>query len=157
MSVTVRPPPVANGLGPTALAARLRSDTRHAHAAVEGALDLDLRLVDRNAYGHMLMALRGFYRPLEAALEALPGWDELAPPVDLPARRRAHLLDEDLGRLGLPATMLDGAMTTPLPALESLARGLGCLYVLEGSALGGRIVARRACAALGARPPGGVL
>ena len=37
--------------------------------------------------------------------------------------------------------------------LASLASGLGCLYVLEGSTLGGRIIARRARAALGDELP----
>ena len=90
--------------------------------------------------------LRGFYRPLEGALAALPGWERLSPAVDLRAHCRAALIDDDLEVLGLvvPVQALDRQ-----PTLDSLAQGLGCLYVLEGSALGGRVVARQARAALG--------
>lgn len=143
-------------LGPTAaptLSAQLRDGTRKEHVAVEAAFALDSKLGSCEAYGGLLLALRGFYRPVESALGAVQGWKELTPSIDIAARRRADLLDEDLDslRIEIPA----GRAGTPAPglALGSLAGGLGCLYVLEGSALGGRVVARRARAALGERLP----
>ena len=142
---------------PLRLSAQLRERTRQAHRKVERSFALDLRLVDREAYGALLTTLRSFYAPAEDALCALTGWDRLTPAIDIESRRRAALLDEDLGRLGVVAAAaeLGGA---PAPArepreLDRLAGGLGCLYVLEGSALGGRIVARRARAALGEQLP----
>jgi heme oxygenase len=138
-----RVPPVRPGLS-----SQLREATRAAHVAVEAAFALDARLAaGRDAYGGLLLDLRGFYGPVEAALVAAPGWARLAPRLDVRSRCRVGLIDEDLRRLGLAGAPC--ARMAGVPALGSLARGLGCLYVLEGSALGGRIVARRAREALG--------
>ena len=147
---------------PHLLSTQLRERTRPAHRRVERSFALDLRLVDQNTYGALLLTLRGFYAPAEEALCALTGWDRLTPAIDIDSRRRAALLDEDLGRLEVAAaaTEIAGAPATTREAPErelrepdGLAGGLGCLYVLEGSALGGRIVARRARVALGAQLP----
>lgn len=144
---------------PARLSTQLRERTRVEHSNVERSFALDRRLVDRETYGALLTTLRSFYAPVEDALCALTGWDRLTPAIDIGSRRRASLLDEDLGRLGVVATAADlGGTPAPaheLPELDrlALAGGLGCLYVLEGSALGGRIVARRARAALGGQLP----
>ena len=140
-------PPIGSRSG---LAVVLRAQTAAAHAAAEDAFALDTRLASRGSYGALLALLSGFYRPLEAALAALPGWDRLTPAVDLPARSRAALIDDDLQALGLTIPV---QALRHQPVLDSLAQGLGCLYVLEGSALGGRIVARQASAALGTDLP----
>lgn len=133
------------------LSAQLRERTAAAHVAAEAAFALDVRLASREAYTELLVALRGFYRPVEAALVSVDGWEGLTPSVDVAARCRAARLDEDLARLGWDERKPARAMTPP--ALGSLARALGCLYVLEGSALGGRIIARQARRALGEDVP----
>lgn len=129
------------------LSLHLSESTREEHVAVEAAFALDTRLAGRDAYAGLLAGLRGFYAPVEAALAAVAGWSSLTPPIDVGSRRRLALLDADSKRLGIGVPR-DGAVAAP-PALKSLAHGLGCLYVVEGSALGGRIVARRARATLG--------
>lgn len=134
------------------LSVMLRDQTRAAHLTAESALDLDRWLVDRRSYGALLLALRSFYAPTEHALAALAGWDGLRPVIDIGSRRRVALLDDDLRRLGV--TVPGGAVFSTEPrVLQGLSSGLGCLYVLEGSALGGRVIARRAQAALGAGLP----
>jgi len=133
------------------LSTQLREGTRDAHVATEAAFALESRLSGRGAYGGLLADLRGFYGPIEAALTSVRGWAQLTPPLDVPSRCRSALLDEDLRGLGIAAPL--DRVAAPLPALPSLAHGLGCLYVIEGSALGGRIVARRARAALGSALP----
>ncbi len=135
------------------LSAQLREQTRAAHVAAELAFALDERLTGRGTYAALLLALRGFYRPLETALVDVPGWDRLSPVVDVRARCRAARLDEDLGRLGWDGGRSARVMTPP--AFASLAQALGCLYVLEGSALGGQIVARQARRTLGDDVPVG--
>ena len=134
--------------------ASLRLQTAEQHLAVEAAFALPAQLADRASYAALLGLLRGFYAPLETALGALTGWDRLTPPIDLAARQRARLIDDDLRALGLGAPPTQPTrQPVHWPELDSLAQGLGCLYVLEGSALGGRIVARQARAALGADLP----
>jgi heme oxygenase len=134
------------------LMTQLRAGTRDLHEAAESTLDLDECLADRFAYGHMLADLRGFYASAEESLSALSGWSTLEPAVDIQLRCRVPLLDADLKQLGVPvptgrSEALEGLLS------GSLTAGIGCLYVLEGSTLGGKLVARRAQAQLGADLP----
>lgn len=150
------------------LSVLLRHDTRTVHVSTEAAFAVDEWLADRVAYAALLTLLQGFHRAAESALGGLVGWDELTPGIDLASRRRAFRIDQDLAALGRPAAdpgagPESGAAanaaatvtraTRPAPAepmlLASLAEGLGCLYVVEGSSLGGRVIAERARAALG--------
>ena len=132
----------------------LRTRTRAAHDATERAFDLQTHLAGRGAYRSLLLRLRGVHAPLEDALGAVPGWSAAFPTLDLGSRRRVPLLDDDLAGLGADGTDAGpGRLAAPVPELGSPAQALGCLYVLEGSALGGRLVARHARAALGADLP----
>ena len=140
------PPPVE---ATASLAQRLRTATRVAHLEAERALDLDARLVDRHAYAALLATLHPFHAGVEARLGRVAGWAELDPAVDLAARKRASLLVRDLDALG-PRT--PSARGGRLPEPESLSAALGCLYVLEGSLLGGGVIARRARDRLGDVP-----
>jgi heme oxygenase len=137
---------------PLTLSAQLRTSSRSAHIAVEEAFDLDVRLADLRTYAHLLGVLRDVYGAAEDALGMLDGWESLTPSIDPRSRRRAALLDRDLDELGVRA-----GDRAPWPVstgeLGSLAAGLGCLYVLEGSTLGGRIVAQRARRVLGRQVP----
>lgn len=135
------------------LSVQLRNETHLAHVSVEKAFDLEGRLSSLATYADLLRALRGFYGPMEDSLVRLQGWQRLAPAVDISSRTRAVLIDEDLDALPdgyLPRTRKG----QPLPHEPvSLASGLGALYVLEGSVLGGRVVAARARSALGPEVP----
>jgi heme oxygenase len=94
---------------------------------------------DLNGYAVLLQNLLGFHRPLEAALFAAAG--RLAPDLDdLPARRKAHLIEADLGALNWP--LPSGGEVEP-PATRSRPALLGHLYVTEGATLGGRDLGRR--------------
>ncbi len=135
------------------LAERLRVESASAHRAVERRVDLDARLGSVEAYTELLAALHPFYRALETALRRTSGWDTLDPPIDLDARRRSHLLAADLRALGR-ARPLDVGF--PCPPLAGLAGALGALYVLEGSTLGGALVARRAARTLDLTPGRGL-
>ncbi len=130
-----------------ALSAQLREQTRAAHVAAEESFALEARLASREAYADLLVALRGFYAPVEAALVAAEGWERLTPLLGVDNRCRAAWIDEDLAHLGRDVQGSPSELTPPV--LGSLAQALGCLYVLEGSALGGRVIARLARRALG--------
>jgi heme oxygenase len=138
----VRAPPAPRA-GP-GLAAVLRERTRDAHEAVEAAFALDARLADRASYARLLLILRGVHLPAERMLARTEGWADLRPRIDPASRARAAALDDDLRLLGVAAGDVPAD-----PAGVSLAHGLGCLYVLEGSALGGQIIARVARRRLG--------
>lgn len=116
--------------------ARLRAATRASHDAVDAAFG-DYDLSDRDAYRRFL---RAHARALPAAEGALGG---LAFARTLPPR--TTLLARDLAELG-------EAMPPALPfALHGDAALWGALYVVEGSRLGGVMLARSAGADLPSR------
>ncbi|MCA1769039.1 MAG: biliverdin-producing heme oxygenase [Halomonas sp.] len=67
-----------------------------------------------------------------------------------PFSSRIEALESDLARLGLPSPAAPGRGPEP-PA--TLAELVGLLYVLEGSRLGARIIAKRVRASLGDGTP----
>lgn len=98
------------------------------------ALFSDLRLSDRADYGRFLLAQAGAFLPCEAALDEA-GAAKVLP--DWPSRRRSDALRADLAALGLEAPEQGGG-----PGFAGPAAILGGIYVLEGSRLGGAMLAR---------------
>jgi heme oxygenase len=122
----------------TAFFARLRDETAMEHGCLEQQLDLMSDSLTASRYRDVLQAFYGYVGPYESQLAAN------APPAFADAiatRRRAHLLHADLLALGLDHATID---TLPradaLPAVQSLPALLGCMYVMEGSTLGGRVI-----------------
>lgn len=110
----------------------LRTATASAHERVDrafGAFDLS----DRDDYRAFLIAQAG---PLLSAEAAIDAFDPHSLLPDWPERRRAALLRADLADFDVPAPQLE-----PL-AVQSNAAALGVIYVLEGSRLGGALLAR---------------
>jgi len=128
---------------PAALLARLKSETAHLHRRIEQVVPLLRPGFDKLAYRTYLGRLLGFQRPFEERLSASSA-GLLAFGLDFAPRRRAGLLVNDLVSLGQSQAEVD---TLPdcaaLPAAASLAEVFGCLYVLEGSTLGGQVLLRR--------------
>ena len=82
----------------------------------------------------------GFYKPLENRLARFD-WDSLR--LDYSKRRKAGLLVDDLLRLGLATSEIDALPSCVLlPEPETEAGAIGCLYVLEGATLGGKLISR---------------
>lgn len=110
----------------------LRTATASAHDRVDqafGAFDLS----DRDDYRAFLIAQAG---PLLSAEAAIDAFDPVALLPDWPERRRAPLICADLADFNAP---------TPQPEpfqVRSDAAALGVIYVLEGSRLGGALLAR---------------
>lgn len=119
---------------------RLRRATEDAHLRLH-ALDPFARLaaggIGRAEYAALLRRLLGFQLAVEARLAAAPS---LAPyGLDIAGRRRSAVIRADLAALGEPEEAPEPAA---LPAFGSAAAALGCLYVVEGATLGGRMLAR---------------
>jgi heme oxygenase len=120
--------------------ARLRFETKPFHDRIERDLDLMRADITRRDYFHLLSRLHGYYAPWEAiALPTLqsrmPGFYEV--------RLKTPKLVRDLKEGGLNEEQI-GALPRceNLPALDSVTRVLGSLYVLEGATLGGQFIAR---------------
>lgn len=117
---------------------RLRATTADSHAALDAtvaAFDIERT----TGYAAFLAASAAALAPLELGLERggveawLPDW---------PRRARREVLARDLAALGLATPLSPRPVHVPSPAF-----GAGLLYVLEGSRLGARFLARRARAA----------
>ncbi|MBU8536552.1 biliverdin-producing heme oxygenase [Falsiroseomonas tokyonensis] len=92
--------------------------------------------IAQGEYVLLLRRLLGFHLGVEAVLRAAPS---LAPyGIAVEERRRSPLLMADLVALGAPPL----AAVAALPPAESAAWAMGCLYVTEGSTLGGQQLAR---------------
>jgi heme oxygenase len=116
----------------TSLHSLLRAETAAAHARLHqhsGFAAAAAGRIDRPGYQRLLLRLYGFYLALEAAAGIEP--------------LRSGWLASDLAVLSTPQVRFAATgCCTMLPALDSPAALLGAMYVVEGSALGGRGLAR---------------
>ncbi len=117
---------------PPALAV-LRAATARHHDALEALMQLEAGCAP-DRYLRIVQGFEAFVRAWEPVLRRALG----------PARqarwaggRGLALLQADLRALGAAPL----AWAAPLPRLDTPARALGSLYVLEGSALGGQVLA----------------
>jgi heme oxygenase len=97
--------------------------------------------LDRPGYVRLLERLLGFHAPIEATIASALADENFG--LDLSRCRRSHLLVQDLRVLGAGDSC--SPPSRPMvdrPALTSAAEAMGWLYVVEGSALGGRLLAR---------------
>lgn len=117
----------------------LRQATAGHHQAIESVTRLD---GDWDLF-HYQRVLWGFDHYLRAwephVLAALPTHLR----EGFAARSRRGFLRADLAALGGPPVDAPSAPAPTLPELPSTAAAMGSLYVLEGSALGGQLIARR--------------
>lgn len=116
----------------------LRQETRAAHDSVETAF-ARFDLSRREDYGRFLVAQARAFLPAEAAVA--------------PEHLRGDALRADLAELGLPCPP-----PIELTEMATPAHRLGAWYVLEGSRLGGAVLARQVgpgfpCAFLTAQGP----
>ena len=110
----------------------------HGHAGFAAVQDGSIL---PSQYRQLLMRLYGFHVAFETATGAAP--------------ERSGWLAEDLARMGADGGMVDAApRCADMPALDTPARLLGALYVVEGSTLGGRIMAPRLDGILGRQAAG---
>jgi len=137
---------------PSTVLTRLRAETRSHHDAIEAALDLTSETITRDAYQRTLEKFHGFYLPLEVGLLNIGGWVERG--LDLTHRQKTHLLETDLHALGVnDCDTL--AVCADLPPHGTVSAAFGCLYVLEGSTLGGQVITQLLRKKLGVTPETG--
>lgn len=131
---------------------RLREETWDEHERTERAVErrfFGSGEVGRAEYAELLAAFLGLYRPLEQQLA--PAARRHLPSFPFPRRR--NRLERDLRTLGLSDRAIQAVPTLGqdrLPALRDRPAVLGCLYVVEGSQLGHRVLWKRLRPALDA-------
>ncbi|WP_432513120.1 biliverdin-producing heme oxygenase [Kineococcus sp. SYSU DK001] len=132
-----------DGEGPLA---RLRAATARAHHDLDTSLAVLDRPWDAGGHRRWLELTWGLLAPLERSLAA---WARTDPGVlDVASRARADLALADLRALGVPEGDLAALPECPgTPAVPDRAAAVGVCYVLDGSTLGGRLIARAVVAA----------
>jgi heme oxygenase (biliverdin-IX-beta and delta-forming) len=128
----------------------LKERTEPSHQALEQRMvALIHQIKSGNDYAKFLELMYGYYAALE---ERIAGFIDNKPPLDFKKRRKADRLLNDIREFAVPDTMV---LCDALPAVQSYAGALGAMYVLEGSVLGGKIIARMIKAQLQAQPSPG--
>lgn len=116
---------------------RLRLETRSDHEALDQAVDLIGRPPDFAQYRSLLTRLYGLHSRIEPVLALV------LPPSLIAHRSRLDALRHDLVGCGIaPDTFHTIAPIDRLPVIANRAAALGVFYVMEGSTLGGQIIAR---------------
>ncbi|WP_141731044.1 biliverdin-producing heme oxygenase [Oligoflexus tunisiensis] len=127
---------------------RLRLETHAQHEALDHhplMVQLMSPTLSRTLYQHILGKFLGFYQPLEPLLARYTLWPSLG--IDLTERRKTPWLLADLSHLQVP---LAARPCAPQPDwIHDDAAALGTFYVMEGSTLGGQVIARHVARCLG--------
>ncbi len=126
----------------------LRKETWLYHERLERKLDLLNPAFSASDYSRLLIALMGYYRPVESCLNHFSELQQWIP--DLGLRGKTHWLANDLSVLGIAEEVIAQIpLCQNLPQISNVPSALGTLYVLEGATLGGRIVAEHMYQLLG--------
>jgi heme oxygenase (biliverdin-IX-beta and delta-forming) len=119
-------------------AVMLKKATAARHIDVEKTINPCIRHIRSiDDYASLLKIFYGFYFPLQNIISRFVTAADLA---DINERKLALLVLEDLRSLGQPVTNIPTCHD--LPTISNKAQAFGCLYVMEGSTLGGRIISK---------------
>jgi len=116
----------------------VKESTQPLHREVEELLLPKLTAISSRAeYAAILKMFYGYFFPLEQRIQRLITANELP---DIAERRKAAFILRDLESINVSTG--DMALCTGLPFMENEAQAFGALYVLEGSTLGGKMIAK---------------
>lgn len=125
----------------TPLLEALKSETSELHNEIEKHVRFMREGLTVEAYRSELARYLGFYRAVEARL--LKSAHFAPPSLTLPARMKVNWICSDLLALGETAESLKRLPECRhMVEIESVGDLIGVLYVLEGSTLGGQMIAR---------------
>ena len=128
--------------------ARIKESTQVFHTALEHDLDVFHTITTLESYTKLLQKFLGFYLPIEPSL--LDVQNRYIVSLDVQQRSKSPLLLRDLCDLGVPPlTVHTLPLCQTLPAVTTPAQMWGCLYVLEGSTLGGTLISKHITQQLG--------
>lgn len=123
---------------------KIRQATAEDHKRLEEQLFPFLQNIQsKQQYAQLLNAFYGYIFPVQEKIV-----EHIDPSVvpDINERRNASYISNDLQTLQLP---LNTEICTNLPEIKDHASAIGALYVLEGSTLGGKIIAKTISGKLG--------
>ena len=115
----------------------VKKNTAALHAEVEAILVPKLNTIRTiEDYSAILRTFYGYFHPLENCIQQY-----ITPSVlpDISSRRTSHLIIKDLAVLN---DHKEPVICSSLPAINNLNNAFGAMYVLEGSTLGGKVIAK---------------
>jgi len=116
----------------------LKEETIEVHTKAEKLLTPKLSSIKTyDDYAAVLKMFYGYFHPLEKIIRKHINIDVLR---DVDERRNSLFILHDLKSINYSTENL--AVCDDLPEIKSVADAFGCLYVLEGSTLGGRMISR---------------
>ncbi|HXH29342.1 MAG TPA: biliverdin-producing heme oxygenase [Bacteriovoracaceae bacterium] len=122
------------------LSLRLREETRNEHSQLESKIDLRTFARDEARFVALLKAFYGYYLVIEKDLMRFQQ-DFTDAGCVISDRLKSELIRRDLETFGVgPAEMSKIALCESTPPMEKFSDAMGCLYVLEGSTLGGQVI-----------------
>ena len=126
----------------TTLRDALKESTRAQHDSIESAMKVSEWSKTKDGYRQVIERFYGFHLSMEAAIWAHEEeLREIFP--DLANRTRLPLIEKDLRALGdSEEKIAELPVCEDLPDLSTPARAAGALYVLEGSTMGGMMMAK---------------
>ncbi len=131
----------------------LRNRTEPFHNSIE-QLPISSSLLSKEVtlrnYRDYIIMLYPFVKEVEASI--YPQVQHVV--ADLEGRKKAALLFSDLQSLGIQPQEIDTFDDAFVKQNQTVAAALGCMYVLEGSTLGGQLISRHLEKALGERVTG---
>ena len=123
---------------------KVRAATAENHKSLEEQLFPFINSIKtKEQYAQLLNAFYGYIFPVQEKITAFID-KEIVP--DINERRNASFIADDLSSLQLP---LANELSADLPLIDDHASAMGALYVLEGSTLGGKIIAKTIAEKLG--------
>ena len=129
---------------PASVLAALKRETRAAHEAIERVVDVPASFSCQHRYRELLGRFYGFHAAWEEQAEAA-----IADPAFCRPRRKLPLLVRDLVALGLGDRVGSLPICPSVAPMRTRAAAIGSMYVLEGSTLGGTLLAKAAERRLG--------
>ncbi len=136
----------------------LKTKTAASHRHVEASplmQPIASRTLTPQSYTHILRKFYGFFQPLESAIHQLPTLEHYLP--DLPVRRKSGSILQDLRAIHQENMALAAIpLCSDVPRITQVSEGLGALYVMEGSTLGGKIISKIVYETLGYTPEHGI-
>ncbi len=127
---------------------RLKESTQEFHRELEQSLDIFHRVITLERYARLLQKFLCFYLPIESQL--LDVQTRYCLQLDIQQRGKSALLLQDLSDIGVHQLSTHTIpLCATLPKLTNPAQVWGCLYVLEGSTLGGVLISKHINKVLG--------
>ncbi|MXV16921.1 biliverdin-producing heme oxygenase [Hufsiella ginkgonis] len=122
------------------LSDQLKEDTKQSHQTLEKRLVAKIRATSTPGdYVQLLRLFWGFYNGLEERIAAVMPDAEQASP-HFAGRKSSLILDDIACFVTAPPYVVPA--TVDLPEILDQQQAMGALYVLEGSTLGGRVIAK---------------